>query len=43
VDALGLSDDPAAIALVRPMVSDPDLGVAHAAERALARLSQIGR
>ncbi len=43
VDALGLSDDTAAIALVQPMASDPDVQVARAVERALARLRQIGR
>lgn len=43
VDALGLSDDIAAIALVQPMASDPDVQVARAVERALARLRQIGR
>ena len=43
VDALGLSDDPAAMALVQPMASDPDLEVARAVERALARLSQVAR
>ena len=40
VDALGLSDDTAAIALVQPMASDPDVQVARAVERALARLRQ---
>ena len=34
VDALGLSDDAAALALVQPMASDPDLQVARAVERA---------
>jgi HEAT repeat protein len=43
VDALGLSDDEAALALVRPLASDQDLEVARAVERALARLNQIGR
>ena len=43
VDALGLSDDTAALALVQPMASDPDLQVARAVERAVARLRQIGR
>jgi HEAT repeat protein len=43
VDALGLSDDQAAVALVRPLASDKDVQVARAVERALARLSQIGR
>jgi HEAT repeat protein len=43
VDALGLSDDGAAIALVRPMASDKDSQVARAVERALARLNQVGR
>lgn len=43
VNALGLSDDAAAIALVRPMASDKDVHVARAVERALARLGQIGR
>lgn len=43
VDALGLSDDAAALALVQPMASDPDLKVARAVERALARLRQVGR
>ena len=43
VDALGLSDDEAALALVRPLASDKDVQVARAVERALARLSQIGR
>ena len=43
VEALGLSDDSAAVALVQPMASDPDLQVARAVERALARLAQIGR
>lgn len=41
VDALGLSDDPAALALVQPMASDRDLPVARAVERALARLRQV--
>jgi HEAT repeat protein len=43
VDALGLSDDEAALALVRPLASDKDVQVARAVERALARLIQIGR
>jgi HEAT repeat protein len=43
VDALGLSDDSAAIALVQPMAPDKDVQVARAVERALARLRQVGR
>ena len=41
VDALGLSDDSAATALVQPMASDKDVQVARAVERALARLRQV--
>ena len=41
VDALGSSDDSAAIALVQPMASDKDVQVARAVERALARLRQV--
>jgi len=41
VDALGLSGDSAAIALVQPMASDKDVQVARAVERALARLRQV--
>ena len=41
VDALGLSGDGAALALVRPMASDPDVRVARAVARALARLGQV--
>jgi HEAT repeat protein len=37
-DVLGLSDDPAAIAVVEPLVADKDPGVALAARRAIARL-----
>jgi len=40
VDALGLSGESAAIALVQPMASDKDVQVARAVERALARLRQ---
>jgi HEAT repeat protein len=40
VDALGLSGEGAAIALVQPMASDKDVQVARAVERALARLRQ---
>ena len=43
VDALGLSDDSAAMALVQPMASDKDVQVARAVERAVTRLRQIGR
>jgi HEAT repeat protein len=43
VDALGLSDDGAALPLVERMASDADVQVARAAERAVARLHQIGR
>jgi HEAT repeat protein len=42
VNALGLSDDRAALEMVQRMVSDPDVQVARAVERALARLRQIG-
>ena len=38
VDALGLGGDPSALALIDPMVKDPDPQVARAAARALARL-----
>ena len=38
VDALGLSDDDGAMAIVQPMASDKDVQVARAVERALARL-----
>jgi HEAT repeat protein len=41
IDALGLSGDPAAIAVVEPLAKDKDTQVARAAERALARLQQI--
>ena len=40
VNALGLSDDVRALALVQPMASDPDIQVARAVDRALARLTQ---
>ena len=40
VDALGLSGESAAIALVQPMASDKDVQVARAVERAVARLRQ---
>ena len=40
VDALGLSGESAAMALVQPMASDKDVQVARAVERALARLRQ---
>jgi hypothetical protein len=43
VDALGLSGDSAAVALVQPMASDKDVQVARGVERALARLRQIAR
>src|SRR5207247_3755221 len=42
VDALGLSGESAAIALVEPMASDKDVQVAQAVERARARLRQVG-
>jgi HEAT repeat protein len=42
VNALGLSDDGAALELVQRMASDPDVQVARAVERALARLRQLG-
>jgi len=38
IDALGLAGDRAAIAVVEPLLQDPDPQVARAAERALARL-----
>lgn len=38
VDVLGLAGDPAAIAVVEPLMSDRDPQVARAAERAVARL-----
>ena len=41
VDALGLSDDGAAMAIVQPMASDKDVQVARAVERAVARLRQV--
>jgi len=41
VDALGLSDDSAALTLVQPMAADKDVRVARAVERALARLAQV--
>lgn len=41
VDALGLGDDGAAMAIVQPMASDKDVQVARAVERALARLRQV--
>jgi HEAT repeat protein len=37
-DALGLSEDPAAVAIVGPLAQDTDAGVALAAHRAAARL-----
>ena len=40
VNALGLGDDVAALAVVEPLASDPDLEVARAVERAVARLRQ---
>jgi HEAT repeat protein len=40
IDALGLSDDPAALAVVEPLAGDTDDAVAAAAERAIARLRQ---
>jgi HEAT repeat protein len=40
-DALGLSDDPAAMAIVQPMAADKDMRVARAIERAIARLRQV--
>lgn len=41
VNALGMSDDPAALAVVEPLASDPDIVVARAVERAVARLRQV--
>jgi len=41
VDALGLAGDPAAIAVVEPLMSDRDPLVARAAERAVARLRAV--
>ena len=41
VNALGFSDDAAALELVQRMASDPDVQVARAVERALARLRQL--
>ena len=43
IDALGLRGDSAAVALVEPLAADPDVQVAHAVERALARLRQTQR
>jgi HEAT repeat protein len=43
VDALGLTDDPAALPLVEPLVNDRDSRVAHAAERAVVRLRKAPR
>ena len=43
VDVLGLAGDPAAIAVVEPLVRDRDPQVARAAERALARLRESNR
>jgi HEAT repeat protein len=43
VDALGLTDDPSALTLVEPLVNDRDGSVAHAAERAVARLRKAVR
>ena len=40
VNALGLGDDVAALAVIEPLASDPDLEVARAVERAVARLRQ---
>lgn len=40
VDALALAGDAAALPLVEPFVSDPDVSVAVAAQRAVARLSR---
>jgi len=40
VDALGLGYDSDALALLEPMMSDPDVRVGRAVERALARLRQ---
>lgn len=42
VDALGLSDDPAALPMVEPVMKDADPQVARAAERAVARLQGVG-
>jgi HEAT repeat protein len=41
VDVLGLAGDPAAIAVVEPLMSDRDPLVARAAERAVARLRAV--
>jgi HEAT repeat protein len=38
IEALGLAEDPAAIAVLTPLTKDPDPQVAQAAERAVARL-----
>jgi HEAT repeat protein len=38
VDVLGIASDPAAIAVVEPLMTDRDPQVARAAERAVARL-----
>jgi len=40
VNALGLGDDVAALAVIEPLAADPDLEVARAVERAVARLRQ---
>jgi HEAT repeat protein len=40
VDALGLADDPAALAVLEPVLNDRDPQVARAAERAVARLKR---
>jgi HEAT repeat protein len=40
VDALGLADDPAALAVLEPVLNDRDAQVARAAERAVARLKR---
>jgi HEAT repeat protein len=43
IDALGLAADPAALAVVEPLMTDQDPQVAIAAERAVSRLRQISR
>ena len=41
IDVLGLAGDPAAMAVVEPLMQDRDSQVARAAERAVARLKQV--
>jgi HEAT repeat protein len=43
VDAIGLTDDPSALPVVEPLVTDRDGSVAHAAERAVVRLRKAAR